>query len=274
MPAIFQDTLMDLKALVEKEDADGYGVSRVRSSAQICNLWYGIVDRYGICRGSVPLAWNYFSRFISNVQSITPQRIELLVKASLFLAIKVHTTAEETRRVEHVRALSALADQTKVLDMEEEMLRVLEWRVNPPTMHHFADRLIKLHPLARCDLVSGNRIGELVRYQLERVLYFSELMMNYRPSIMAFAAIMRAEEELDSRLLTVNMREKFLSLQSKLKMDICEVDECMSALENSIPQLEDPEGPGNDVVPSASVPSPTGGDPCISPTSVTAAEGN
>lgn len=150
---------------------------------------------------------------------------------------------EENLAEARARALSRLAyghfEAREVLDMEKEMLQTLDWRVNPPTMHQFAIRFSGLHPLGRVDSASTDYLHEVTRYQVELAVFFPELMMNYKPSVIAYAAMLRAEEELDHRVLTFEMREKFLSLQAILKMEPAQVEEAKSALENLIPQVPD-----------------------------------
>ena len=94
-----------------------------------------------------------------------------------------------------------------------------------------------MHPLSRRSAKLTDYLYEITRYQLELSIFFPQLMMNYQPSILAFAAMLRAEEEVDPRILTDKMRKNFFSLQTILGMDPCKVNEARSALENLIPQV-------------------------------------
>ena len=192
------------------------------------------------------MALNYFCRYISKKQSsdrLTPEKIHLLATTSIFIAVKIHSMGEENLAEARGKALSRLAyghfEAWEVLDMEVELLQTLEWRVNPPTMHQFAIRFSGLHPLGRLDTNSTDYLHEVTRYQVELAVFFPELMMNYKPSIIAYAAMLRAEDELDPSVLNFEMREEFLSLQSVLKMEPSQVEEARAALENLIPQVPD-----------------------------------
>ena len=194
------------------------------------------------------MALNYFCRYISKRQSsdsLTPEKIHRLAVTSLFLAIKIHSTSEEDLVEARARALSRLAyghfEGREVLDMEEDLLQTLDWRLNPPTMHQFAMRYSQLHPLGRSDTRSTNYLYEITRYQVELAVLFPELIMNYKPSVLAYAAMLRAEDELNPRVLTIEMREKFLSLQPILDMEPSQVEEAKAALEVLIPQVPDIE---------------------------------
>eukprot|EP00584_Thalassiosira_punctigera_P023872 CAMPEP_0172553842 /NCGR_PEP_ID=MMETSP1067-20121228/51940_1 /TAXON_ID=265564 ORGANISM="Thalassiosira punctigera, Strain Tpunct2005C2" /NCGR_SAMPLE_ID=MMETSP1067 /ASSEMBLY_ACC=CAM_ASM_000444 /LENGTH=275 /DNA_ID=CAMNT_0013342089 /DNA_START=80 /DNA_END=907 /DNA_ORIENTATION=+ len=267
MSSTWDNKLTELKALVETEEIEGYGATQIRSCAEICRLWYEMVDQFGISRDVVPMAWNFFSRYaIANGQCVDKKILPTLINASLFLAIKVkvRSIAEEDVAEEGVRALAALSNENSVLDMEQGMIQALEWRVNPPSMHEFAERLVDLHPLARCDKVYRAYLRETACHQAEQAVFHSELMMNYRPSIIAAAAIMRAQDELNPRVLTENMRGKFLGLQSSLKMDHFIVNEAISALENFVPRIPDLEEFQNFAPAQATV----GAEGSISPTGV------
>ena len=58
-------------------------------------------------------------------------------------------------------------------------------------------------------------------------------MMNFKPSTIAFAAMMRVEEGLEEAVLPLDMREaETLSLHGDFKLEPAEVEECLFALEN------------------------------------------
>jgi len=68
-------------------------------------------------------------------------------------------------------------------------------------------------------------------------------MLNYKPSVLAYAVMLRTQAQFDYRVLTNEMRDEFLSLQSTLNMDPSHVQEAMFAVENSIqvPDFEEYE---------------------------------
>ena len=191
------------------------------------------------------MALNYFGRYIYHIQSggerLTPDKLQRIAITSIFIALKIHSMGEEGLAEARARALSRLAhghyEGDEVLDMEKDMLQVLDWRINPPTMHQFAIGYSQMHPLGRRSVNLTDYLYEITRYQMELSIFFPQLMMNYQPSVLAFAAMLRAEEEVDPRILTAKMRENFFSLQTILGMDPCHVNEARSALENLIPQV-------------------------------------
>ena len=58
-------------------------------------------------------------------------------------------------------------------------------------------------------------------------------MMNFKPSTIAFAAMMRVEEGLEEAILPLDMREaETLSLHGDFRLEPAEVEECLFVLEN------------------------------------------
>lgn len=242
----WENELVELKALMKTQEFDGYGTMKTRSSHSICEWWYQFVDHYNFDREVVSVALNYFSRYILKQQSsnpLTPEKLQRAAMTSMFLAIKIHAVCEEGLAEARARALSRLAyghfDAREILAMELDMLQTLDWRLNPPTMHQFAMGYSQLHPIGSRDANLTDYLYEITRYQMELAIFFPELMMNYKPAVLAYAGMLRAEEELDPRLLTTETRERFLSLQPILNMDPSHVEEAKAALENLIPQVPD-----------------------------------
>ena len=95
------------------------------------------------------------------------------------------------------------------METEEEMIIILDWRLDPPTTHHFAMIYIQLHPLGRRDAHLGHFIYEMTSYQVEQAIFSRELMMNYKPSVITYAAMLRAGEEFNRRVFTDEMREEY-----------------------------------------------------------------
>ena len=183
------------------------------------------------------MALNYFGRYMYHLQScgekLTPDKLHRIIFTSIFLSLKIHSMGKEAL----IRLAHGYYEGDEILNMEKEMLQVLDWRLSPPTVHQFAFRYSQMHPLGRRSANLNDCIYVITRYQVERSIFFPQLMMNYQPSVLAFAAMLRAEEEVDPRILTAKMRENFFSLQTILGMDPCKVIEARSALKNLIPQV-------------------------------------
>ena len=159
----------------------------------------------------------------------------------MFIAVKAHAMRDEDIDETRIRALSRLAyghfDARDIFDVEKDMLQVLKWRINPPTMHQFASKFTMIHPLGRRDVDICEYLNDMTRYQMELAIFYPELMMNYKLSVLVYAGMLRAEEEINYSLLTEEMREDFFSLHDTMNLDPCQVEEARSALENLIPKI-------------------------------------
>ena len=208
---------------------------------------YIVVDTYHIDREVVATAWNLFDRMISRqtAEGLKQDRLGAILVTCLLLAIKVkvHKFPEGEIADNLAKDLCTIVGREntctpqQVSDMEKEMLKTLDWKINAPTMQDFARLYVDLHPLgklgARNDTFAAKYLHEMMKHQVEQALYKQELMMNYKPSVIAFAAMVRVEEQLDNNVLPTNEREfETLLLHRELKMEPPETEECLFALEN------------------------------------------
>lgn len=194
-----------------------------------------IVDRY------------LFTTQTKDAPPLSGNELGVILVTCLLLAIKakVREYAEGEVAKNIVRSLCTLiggggnvdATSKAVFDMEEKVLKILDWRINPPTMQEFVRMYVDLHPVGkfglRRDEFVAHYLNGVAKFQVEQALLVPELIMNYTPSIIALAALLRAEEQLDNTVFPFEMREsETFSMQEELKLDFQVVDEALSALEN------------------------------------------
>ncbi|KAL3808553.1 hypothetical protein ACHAXA_008342 [Cyclostephanos tholiformis] len=217
--------------------------------------WHDTVDRYGLDKELVYLSYNYFDRYMNLYRGTTPVQCRLISIACLLVAIKAKLSNEEAVVVndivndmtaqEEIENIDLQALSTAEKDVpralawyETDIPRALEWYLNPPTMHQFAKSFFLLHPLtAAGDDFHAGYLLDATLFQVERALVQAEVMMNSSPSYIAFAAMIRAQEELDDSVLTPEMRDEFEELMNVLELCDRGVLEMRCALENSIPRL-------------------------------------
>jgi hypothetical protein len=169
-----------------------------------------------------------------------PAELEHAARTSINIAMKINASGDDAENTTDARCItldSPLFETRGITNTEEDMLAILDWRIDPPTMHHFAMSYIQLHPLRRRDAHLSDYIYEMTAYQIEQAIFSRELMMNYKPSVIAYAAMLRAGEELSKRVFTDEMRDKFFSLEEILNADPRHVQEAVFALENNIPNI-------------------------------------
>lgn len=239
-----EDAILEVIALKGREY--GKGVTRC-CHEEFIKPMYIVVDHYHIDREVVATAWNLCDRMISKqtAAGLNQNRLGVILVTCLLLAIKMKCRAfcEGEIADNLTRALCTLVGRNhtctpaQICAMEKEMLKTLDWKVNAPTMQDFVRLYVDLHPLgklgARSDTFLAQYLHEITRYQVEQAIYKQALMMNYKPSVIAFAAMMRVEEGLEEAVLPLDMREaETLSLHGDFKLEPAEVEECLFALEN------------------------------------------
>ena len=214
---------------------------------------YQVVDRWKIEREVVAVAWNLCDRYISSQTGETlsqPNTLGVMLITCFFLAIK--TKAPEYARGKQaddlIESLFDLAGQRyelqDVFEMEKNICRTLNWRINVPTMHEFVALYVALHPVGSLPYVISQYLLDVTRYQVEGALFKQELMLNYNPSVIALAAVLRAEDTLvENNNLHSNMTESHSHvLHPELKLNPMHVEEAKFALENytaRIPSLSE-----------------------------------
>ena len=227
----------------------------------IYNRMYQVVDARKIDREVVAVAWNLCDRYISSQTGETlsqPNTLGVMLITCFFLAIKTKAPeyARGSQADDLVEALCNLVGQgtyapNDVFEMEKNICRTLNWRLNAPTMHEFVASYVALHPVGSMGLgirdhVISQYLLDVCRYQVEGALFKQELMLNYNPSIIAMAAVLRAEDTLvENNNLHSNMTESHSHvLHRELKLNPMHVEEAKFALENytaRIPSLSEYE---------------------------------
>jgi len=247
---------------------------------------YIVVDHYHIDREVVATAWNLCDRMISKqtAAGLGVERLGVILVTCLLLAIKMKCRAFcEGEIAENItRSLCTLVgrDHTctpaQINAMEKEMLKTLDWKVNAPTMQDFVRLYVDLHPIgklgARNDTFAAQYLHEITRYQVEQAIYKQELMMNYKPSIIAFAAMMRVEEGLEEAILPLDMREaETLSLHGDFKLEPAEVEECLFVLEHYTEKIIPYEEYESEIhrLTAANIARNANADPALAPVGVT-----
>jgi hypothetical protein len=239
---------------------------------------YRVVDARKIDREVVFSAWNLCDRYISSQtgESLSqPNTLGIMLITCFFLAIKTKAPeyARGAQADDLVESLCTLVPGNNftpndVFEMEKNICRTLTWRLNAPTMHEFVASYVAIHPVGNLGLgirdhVISQYLLDVCRYQVEAALFKRELMLNYNPSIIAMAALLRAEDNLvENDDLHRNMTEsQDPKLQREFKMNEIQVEEAKFALENytaRIPTLSEYEADMRNEVaaPSANVVEP------------------
>jgi hypothetical protein len=146
----------------------------------------------GLDSALVSLADHIFDRF-NNVwnRQLTQEQVVLVEISALLIAISANNHGLENVRVATVIATEACAKFNTlahdIASMKMEILRTLDGRVNAPTVHVFLNAYAPL-------IHSVNYILGVARFQIDLAILHPLIMVNYKSSIIAFAALMRADD--------------------------------------------------------------------------------
>jgi len=225
--------------------------------------YYEFIDHYKFDREIVGVAINYFDRYISSqtswVDVCTKEKFQIIAITSLFLAIKLHSTSEDTLIESRSRALARLlyshADPQEIYEMEMDILQKLDWHLNPSTLHQFALSFCQLHPLgdSRSTATSHLYLYDATRYQVELAIFIPALLATFTSSVIAYAALKNAEEKIAAdkpHVLTAYMKQSFEKMMKDptitVGMDPTAVAQCKLSLKRLCPQLPDLDYFGSD----------------------------
>ena len=173
---------------------------------KMCEWSYRVCDYFNIRREVASVAFSYLDRF---VDSCTCDRatFKLASMTSVYMATKVCNVRQIC--IDHISELSrGEFNPCEVAEMEKRILQTLEWRMNPPTIQAFIDRLCRLVPLDDSILVKGI-------YQ--RAIFFAELcLFDYtfvteERYIVAVACILNAIEGMEHAILYQDLPSEFLA---------------------------------------------------------------
>jgi hypothetical protein len=179
---------------------------------RLCEWMFEVTDHYDFDREVVSFAFDYLDRSISLAYGPTSKTIlskrdyQLYAVTSLYLAIKVHGEMDSDvdgkrikLRISAFQELSRGCFNTETIEAKEiEFLTLFQWRINPPTcarcihsyLHFLPEWTSMEFECPREDIVC--QIFDVAKYLTELSIFVSEFSFNYRPSMIAYSAIICA----------------------------------------------------------------------------------
>lgn len=129
------------------------------------------------------LCVNIIDRYCSLNLSIKRSKLQLVGVTALFVACKYEEIYPPEVR-DCVYITDRAYDREEVVEMEQHILKILEWKIYVPTAYPFLMRFLDL-----CDASKHSRIA--ANYYLERTLQEHDMLI-YRPSVVSAAAVIMA----------------------------------------------------------------------------------
>jgi len=176
-------------------------------------IWCFMVAEFCDCDDEiVSITMSYVDKFLSskqiNVIMYDARWFHLLVMCSFHLAVKFNATNKTPNiNMDFLVQISRRSfTKEEILLMKRDILRVLSWRLCPPTSYVFLDFIASMLPQT---ISKSNR--ESIRIKSRKQL--KSAVLNYRfsvvdPSTVAFASIFNAMEEIDD--LPKDIQQKFI----------------------------------------------------------------
>ena len=182
---------------------------------KMCEWAYRIVDHFHASRDIVAIAFSYLDKFV-DLCSCDRRAFKLAAMTCLYMATKLFNSREISSN-----SLSQLSrgefEPAHIIEMEQIILKTLDWRLHPPTAQCFINALYGFLP-------STSRL--VARAIHQRATFFAELaLFDYSfvaqtRSVIALAAILNAMEGMDEKVVSKAQQVQFVqTLRETVKID-------------------------------------------------------
>jgi len=183
---------------------------------KMCEWSYRVCDHFNTNREIAAFAFSFLDRFVDRC-SCDRTAFKLASMTTLYMATKM-------LNAKHI-SLCSLAELSRgefemahIAEMERIILQTLEWRLNPPTVQSYINRLQGLF---------GVEDAAVARAIYQRAVFFAELSL-YDYSfvtkdrcIVAVSCILNAMEGIDDTYLSHDLKFQFLErLQSNVSLTV------------------------------------------------------
>lgn len=198
---------------------------------KICRWTFQMIDYFNLDREIVSVSLNYFDRYLNSTRDTKSITLQLVAMTSLFLAIKIYCS-KSLRMSSLIELSQGHFDKDQIVSMENSILRVLLWRVHPPTAMSSVRNWMLLLKETDCSSEIVLQIEELVRLLTELSVY-DYYFSTRKPSSTGFGAILLAFDCTDETSFPLQVRKSFLASALSIScMDSSseEVQECKNRL--------------------------------------------
>ena len=179
---------------------------------------YQIVDFCKFKRETVAISMSFLDRFLSSPagQEVLNDRskFQLAAMTCLYTAVKIHEP--EAMEPGLIASLSRGAfDREQVEDMECQILKGIQWRVNPPTAIAFVYQLLELIPSHILSREARSAVLDLAKFQTELAVSDYDFVTVYA-STTAFASLLNAFESMQMDINLYANLEQGLAKAAKI----------------------------------------------------------
>jgi len=182
---------------------------------KMCEWSYRIIDHFHASRDIVAIAFSYLDKFV-DLCSCDRSAFKLAAMTCLYMATKLFNSREIS-----VTSLSQLSrgefDAAHIIEMEQIILKTLNWRLHPPTVQCFINTLYWLLPSTSTPVTRA--IHQRANFFAELALFDYSFVTQPRSAI-ALAALLNAMEGMDETVVSKAEQRRFVeTLRDTLKID-------------------------------------------------------
>lgn len=183
-----------------------------------------VSEEYKLNTETLYLAVNYTDRFLSQM-SVLRGKLQLVGTTSMYIASKYEEISPPDVH-EFVYITDDTYTKKQVLRMEHLLLKVLDFRMNTPTINCFLTHYLRF--LKMSGLNTSDKVEHLACYLAELTLIESETFLKFLPSQVAASAIYLA-------LATLNKKwTRPIAEQLGYDFELSELRECIEAMHVSM----------------------------------------
>jgi hypothetical protein len=165
----------------------------------------------------------------------TPEDYQVVAMASLYLGLKIFDSPRKrvVKLSKLVKLGSGVFDEHDVIQMEEQLLEVLEWRLNPPTPNCFLQQYLRLLPQ---DTLPETRYKiEDLSLQAIEISISRDYFAAMDPSVLAYAAILMSFNQMNEMDMHLDQLHIFVDNMA----DVAKLDHTIEALVQTYTSLDE-----------------------------------
>lgn len=217
-------------------DSDGTSVTATTLPAPFHGLWrqqiiewmYTLVGYCKLRHEAAAAATYYLDQAACRGLIVTPGDYQLGAMTSLYLALKVYDSP--SMRIVKLSSLVKLGNgefyEEDIVRMEKDLVKLLEWRLNPVTANCFLQQYLVILEEACSSCVGVTvdtvRVEELALQAIEAIVA-RESFLAVPPSVAAYAALSLALEQQTELRPPLRQRQKYAMLRQTFYHHMVEV---------------------------------------------------
>ena len=192
---------------------------------------YQVTDFCEFRREAVAISMSYLDRFLSSSSPRAQKALrskkeyQLASMTTLYIAVKLFEPM-----VIDASLLATISQgcygEEDIIDMENEILNGLNWRMNGPLVHDFISHFLAFLPISNdsADEDFVTEVLDIARYQADIAVSDYDLSLMNNADI-ALAALLNSIEGIEKRILSARSRFEFLlSISDETGMDPFSID--------------------------------------------------